>query len=331
MPSDLPLGPGSLTDRHREVLALLERGLTNFEIASELGISLEGAKYHVREIMTRLDVDSREAAVREWRRQRRPDVRIRRALAGLITPKAAGWVAAGTIAVGTAVVVFALVQNDDSRSPSAGETATTTPAATSPIPPTPALAGTNTATGASTWFEGELNGVRILPMGDSNAPSARQTCPPAGFSLVVEDQIQEVVRSESPVQIDPADLPGSLTWAPGAYDTDNHVYLCGGVPSMSSWRFSVAPDPPLIIGDNGSLLISRSPRDYIVASATAQQWRAIDIGISHGVIADQSIPAIGATQCQGGFIDAKTGIATYVLATNASVAYCEMVLRALAE
>lgn len=52
-----------LTDRQREVLALIERGYTNYEIAQALGISLEGAKYHIREIMTKLGADVEVHAV----------------------------------------------------------------------------------------------------------------------------------------------------------------------------------------------------------------------------------------------------------------------------
>lgn len=52
----------SLTPREREVLALVRRGLTNEEIAQRLGISLDGAKYHVSQILSKLSVASREEA-----------------------------------------------------------------------------------------------------------------------------------------------------------------------------------------------------------------------------------------------------------------------------
>lgn len=61
----------SLTPRHEEVLELIARGKTNGEIARELGISLDGAKFHVREILSRMGVDSREEAVEAWRRRKR--------------------------------------------------------------------------------------------------------------------------------------------------------------------------------------------------------------------------------------------------------------------
>jgi DNA-binding CsgD family transcriptional regulator len=52
----------TLTPREREVLALLRRGLTNEEIASRLDISLDGAKYHVSQILSKLGVATREEA-----------------------------------------------------------------------------------------------------------------------------------------------------------------------------------------------------------------------------------------------------------------------------
>jgi len=52
----------SLTPREREVLALLRRGLTNEEIAHRLNISLDGAKYHVSQILSKLGVATREEA-----------------------------------------------------------------------------------------------------------------------------------------------------------------------------------------------------------------------------------------------------------------------------
>jgi DNA-binding CsgD family transcriptional regulator len=58
-----------LSPRQREVLDLIARGRTNPEIADALGVSLDGAKYHVREILAKLDVESREEAVMFWRSQ----------------------------------------------------------------------------------------------------------------------------------------------------------------------------------------------------------------------------------------------------------------------
>ncbi len=66
-----------LSPRQQEVLELIAAGKTNPEIAESLGISLDGAKYHVREILAKLEVDSREEAAQEWRRMRSPVARLR--------------------------------------------------------------------------------------------------------------------------------------------------------------------------------------------------------------------------------------------------------------
>jgi len=48
--------PDTLTPREREVPALLRCGLTNEEIAGRLGFTLDGAKYHVSQILSKLGV-----------------------------------------------------------------------------------------------------------------------------------------------------------------------------------------------------------------------------------------------------------------------------------
>ncbi len=61
----LPEGVHDLTDRQREVAQLVAQGLTNAEIGDRLGISLDGAKYHVSEVLTRLNLERREQ-IAEW-------------------------------------------------------------------------------------------------------------------------------------------------------------------------------------------------------------------------------------------------------------------------
>jgi DNA-binding CsgD family transcriptional regulator len=52
----------ALTPREHEVLGLVRLGLTNEEIAERLGITLDGAKYHVSQILSKLGVATREEA-----------------------------------------------------------------------------------------------------------------------------------------------------------------------------------------------------------------------------------------------------------------------------
>jgi NarL family two-component system response regulator YdfI len=58
-----------LTDREREVLALVAEGGTNRSVAYELGISERTVKAHLTHVYQKLDVDSRAAAVAEATRQ----------------------------------------------------------------------------------------------------------------------------------------------------------------------------------------------------------------------------------------------------------------------
>lgn len=59
-----PPHPDVLTPRQWEVLALVREGLTNEEIALRLGISGDGVKFHVSEILGKLGVSSRNEAAR---------------------------------------------------------------------------------------------------------------------------------------------------------------------------------------------------------------------------------------------------------------------------
>lgn len=60
-----------LTPREWEVLALVREGLTNDQIASKLGISRDGVKYHVSEILGKLGVEDRIEAARWYDRETR--------------------------------------------------------------------------------------------------------------------------------------------------------------------------------------------------------------------------------------------------------------------
>lgn len=91
-----------LTPRQREVIELLARGYTNPQIGEALGISLDGAKWHVAEIMSRLGASSREEAASQWRQYNRWPARMQRA-ARVLLPVAM-WARWATAAAGVGVV-----------------------------------------------------------------------------------------------------------------------------------------------------------------------------------------------------------------------------------
>ena len=113
-PPDQAAGEIRWSKRQREVLDLLAQRKTNGEIAEALGISLDGAKYHVREILTRLDLDTREEAAEWWRQQQGLRARMRivtRRMRAPIAIKIAGGAAAAAAVVG--IVFFVWFAGDD--------------------------------------------------------------------------------------------------------------------------------------------------------------------------------------------------------------------------
>jgi DNA-binding CsgD family transcriptional regulator len=99
--------PGLLTPREREVLDLISQGYTNPEISDRLGITLETVKHHVSEILSKLEVTSREAAA-AWHRERPSIARWALALAG------AG-IVGGTIAL-LVLLAWGVARTSDSSS-----------------------------------------------------------------------------------------------------------------------------------------------------------------------------------------------------------------------
>ena len=129
-----------LTPREQEVLALLREGLTNPQIAERLSITLDGAKYHVSEILSKLGVSSREEAAR-WAPPERPwwataAVPLawpwRRANVSWLATGAAG-ITAVLLVVGVGLLVWGLVRTDSSAGADVPAGATVSVSPTTPL------------------------------------------------------------------------------------------------------------------------------------------------------------------------------------------------------
>jgi DNA-binding CsgD family transcriptional regulator/heat shock protein HslJ len=118
------------TPRQRQVLDLIAQGRSNPEIAAALDVSLQGAKWHVSEILDKLDARSREEAADYWRRYNGLAPRFARVFRGIATAAALKWTAAAVavtaVAVGGIAIVAVAASNgrDDTGSPNADVSAT---------------------------------------------------------------------------------------------------------------------------------------------------------------------------------------------------------------
>lgn len=113
-----PPHPDILTPREWEVLELVEQGLTNEQIAAQLGISTDGAKYHVAQILAKLGVSSRREAGQVARANRgRPQRRwaLLPFLGKLGAGKTANAVAAGGIVSAGLIALVILFFDPRSR------------------------------------------------------------------------------------------------------------------------------------------------------------------------------------------------------------------------
>ncbi|HEX6030117.1 MAG TPA: LuxR C-terminal-related transcriptional regulator [Tepidiformaceae bacterium] len=141
-----PPHPDILTPAEWRVLDQVREGLTNAEIGERLGVSIHTVKFHVSNILSKLNLETREDLA-AWD-PRRPQRTIVRRLAGVLPlgKLAASWrvpVTVGMIGAGLAGAAFiASVASHDDSSPSA-VTADMSPTAV-PIPDaTPSLAVTS--------------------------------------------------------------------------------------------------------------------------------------------------------------------------------------------
>lgn len=177
------------TPRQREVLDLLVRGYTNGQIADQLGVSLDGAKWHVSEIITRLGVDSRDEAAEYWRHQNGLRMRFTRVLQAFFsstTLKVAGGTAAvASMVIATVLVVSALQQaGNDATEPSAGN-----PPGDSADPGDSAGPGANPGSpnpGSTPGVTPNTTGEVVMGVDVVKVTIAQPTAPGGGTAYIIE-------------------------------------------------------------------------------------------------------------------------------------------------
>ncbi|MGE3074450.1 MAG: helix-turn-helix transcriptional regulator [Dehalococcoidia bacterium] len=103
-----------LTTRQAEILRLVAQGRTNREIAAHFGMTLDGAKWHLGEIMQKLGAVSREEAVSLWQGQHSGSFRHRFAVTLGPTLKLCLWASAAGAAVVAAAAVWTSLHRDSS-------------------------------------------------------------------------------------------------------------------------------------------------------------------------------------------------------------------------
>lgn len=158
------------TLRQKQVLDLMTRGCSNTEIADALGLSLAGAKWHVSEILSNLQAESREEAADYWRRYNGLAPRFSRVFRGIAGALATKWVAAAfaVAAIGgaTALAVAALIDNPPSEptglgAPNPSPTAAVAAASAPTVEPgfTTAWLWDSGHAGAWVWLEADETNV----------------------------------------------------------------------------------------------------------------------------------------------------------------------------
>ena len=117
-----PRHPDVLTPREWEVLTLVREGLTNPQIAERMGITLDAAKYHVSEILSKLHLGSREEAA-AWQPDPPPTAVLRPSWANALGrwwPLIGGTAGAGVMVaavVGLGVLAYGVIKSDGEEEP----------------------------------------------------------------------------------------------------------------------------------------------------------------------------------------------------------------------
>jgi DNA-binding CsgD family transcriptional regulator len=244
------------SERQRHILDLIVQRYTNPQIADDLGITLDGAKWHISEILSKLGVDSREEAAEFWRVHNGGRARLTRAVL-LVASTPVKWVAIGagvSLAGLAAAIGLILAWPGGSEVPATDVPAANVTSAVARVDTGDDLVfvvdrieydGTSTA--VTYHLEGDLSGVRLLP-GQPTDPSlvpgievrdrvASGTVslpgkpehlrfPPAIRRVEQELRVQIPIQGTSPVEVVTPHGSFSVEWQP-AVEGETRVLLTG--------------------------------------------------------------------------------------------------------
>ncbi|MCY4572411.1 MAG: helix-turn-helix transcriptional regulator [Gemmatimonadetes bacterium] len=184
-----PRHPDVLTPAEWRVLEALRGGGTNAEIGARLGISADAVKYHVSNMLGKLELRDRRALA-VWRpEERRGRLRawfaVPAALAAIARPVA--WVGIGTaaaagvtVAVVAAVVAVAVVLvgvPGDGQPPSVALPPLVTPEATSTPAPTPTAAPSQSPTRTATPASEPCDSIECIRVNPCRGPECMEADP----------------------------------------------------------------------------------------------------------------------------------------------------------
>lgn len=248
-------GVTRLTARQRQVLDLVARGHTNAEIAGLLGISPDGAKWHVSELLGKFNASSREELTERWTEARNPARRISRlfgAVVGLMTLKGAAVTGvAGVVLVGAAGVSAVVIA---AHGGGTEEVVVAADATASPTPPTLTPTPTATATAlprAAGWSAAEaLSAASRFASAelerDGIAPRLAAPLTIDGFSGGTAEWLPQLARYEAP--------DGDWYWTSDDVDDLPH----------DAWHFAWSLDGAALVSHDNTPAVGRIEIEVLV-------------------------------------------------------------------
>ena len=275
--------PNALTPREREVLGFIRLGLTNEEIAERLGITLDGAKYHVSQILSKVGVATREeaaAAAAAKPRVRAPE-RRRWWAAWPLAAKAAGAAVVAASVAGLGVLAWGVITTSGEGQDSLGSASDSTESQPlrTPGPPTWTVEDARSFDDFTLyWLGEEIEGLPVTQItrykfDDPVNPLSKEDsvsfiygdCTPrldeeTGCSVPLSIRVEP--RCSQAIRFTPGDFPGediSVRGVPAKYHDEDHITIWTDDVTVSIQRSDTKIAPALALADALVLLNQPEP------------------------------------------------------------------------